>query len=117
MLWLSWDNYPPNTLQTIQTPNSRRKHDVSCILTQDVVGLGLPSDNNFQPTTSFVSLAMLGTKIVVGVTFLRYGGFKSYTISKYPRWQMAAILDLYFYQKIPFSLILTGYSVCALNMT
>ena len=54
--------------------NSRRKHDVTCLVTQDVVGLGLPSDNNFQPITSFVSIAMLGKEIVVGVTFLRYSG-------------------------------------------
>ena len=41
----------------------------------DVLGLGLPvpSDNNFQPSTSFVSLALLGNKIVVGVTLLGYG--------------------------------------------
>ena len=38
------------------------------------LGLGLPSDNNFQPITSFVSLALLGNKIVVGVTLLGYGG-------------------------------------------
>ena len=35
------------------------------------MGLGLPSDNNFQPITSFVSIAMLGNEIVVGV--LGYG--------------------------------------------
>ena len=41
----------------------------------DVLGLGLPSDNNFQPITSFVSLALLGNEeIVVGVTLLGYGG-------------------------------------------
>ena len=40
----------------------------------DVLGLGLPSDNNFQPITSLVSLAMLGNKIVVSVTLLGYGG-------------------------------------------
>ena len=39
----------------------------------DVFGLGLPSDNNFQPITSFVSLALLGNKIMVGVTLLGYG--------------------------------------------
>ena len=32
------------------------------------------SDNNFQPSTSFVSLAILGNEIVVGLTFLCYGG-------------------------------------------
>ena len=53
---------------------SRRKHDVTSLLTTDAVGLGLPSDNNFQPVTSFVSIAMLGNDIVVGVTFLGYGG-------------------------------------------
>ena len=26
---------------------------------RDILGLGLPSDNNFQPITSFVSLALL----------------------------------------------------------
>ena len=39
---------------------SRRKHDVIFLLTPDVVGLGLPNDNNFQPVTSFVSITMLG---------------------------------------------------------
>ena len=39
----------------------------------DVFGLGLPSDNNFQPITSFVSLELLGNEIVVGVTLLGYG--------------------------------------------
>ena len=37
------------------------------------MGLGLPSDNNFQPIASFVSSAMLGNEKVVGVTFLGYG--------------------------------------------
>ena len=32
----------------------------------DILGLGLPNDNNFQPITSFVSLALLGKEIVVG---------------------------------------------------
>ena len=36
---------------------SRRKHDVICLVTPDVVGLCLPSDNNFQPITIFVSIA------------------------------------------------------------
>ena len=40
----------------------------------DVLGLGLPSDNNFQPIASFVSLEMLGNEIVVGVTLLGYDG-------------------------------------------
>ena len=40
----------------------------------DVLGLGLPSDNNFQPISSFVSLALLSNEIVVGVTLLGYGG-------------------------------------------
>ena len=40
----------------------------------NVLGLGLPSDNNFQPTTSFVSQALLGNEIVGGVTLLGYGG-------------------------------------------
>ena len=38
------------------------------------MGLGLPSDNNFQPITRFVSVAMLGNEIVVGVTLHGYGG-------------------------------------------
>ena len=55
--------------------HSRRKHDVTCLVTPDVVGVVLHSDNNnFQPITRFVSLAMLGNEIVVSVTFLRYGG-------------------------------------------
>ena len=53
---------------------SRRKHDVTCLITPDVVGLDLPCDNNFQLITSFVFIAMLGNKIIVGVTFLRNGG-------------------------------------------
>ena len=40
----------------------------------DVLGFGLPSDNNFQPITSFASIALLGNEIVVGVTLLGYGG-------------------------------------------
>ena len=40
----------------------------------DILGLGLPGDNNFQPTSSFVSLALLGSEIVVSVTLLGYGG-------------------------------------------
>ena len=43
-------------------------------LVMDVVGVGLPSFNNFQPITSFVSIAMPCNEIVVGVTFLRYRG-------------------------------------------
>ena len=41
---------------------------------EDVVGLGLPSDNNFQLITRFVSIALLGNKIVVSVTLHGYGG-------------------------------------------
>ena len=48
--------------------------DVTYLVTLDVVGVGLRSDNKFQPITSLVSIAMLGNEIVVGVTFLRYGG-------------------------------------------
>ena len=44
--------------------HSRRKHDVTCLVILDVVGLGLPNDNNFQPITSFVSIVMLGNEIV-----------------------------------------------------
>ena len=40
----------------------------------DVLGLGLPIDNSFQPIISVVSLALLGNEIVVGVTLLGYGG-------------------------------------------
>ena len=40
----------------------------------DVLGLGLLSDNNFQPITSFDSLALLGNEIVVSVSLLGYGG-------------------------------------------
>ena len=65
---------PPFVEKTRLKPHSRRKLDVTCLVTPDVVGLGLPSDNNFQPITSFVSIAMLGNEIVVGVTFLGYGG-------------------------------------------
>ena len=39
----------------------------------DVLGLGLLSDNNFQPIICFVSLELLGNEIVVGVTLLGYG--------------------------------------------
>ena len=47
----------------------------SCIfiVTPDVVGLGLPSDNNFQPITRFVSIALLGNEIIVDVTLHGYG--------------------------------------------
>ena len=45
-----------------------RKHNVSCLVTSDVVGVGLPSDRQA------VSIPMLGNEIVVGVTFLTYGG-------------------------------------------
>ena len=51
---------------------SWRKLDVTCFVTPDVVGAGLLSDN-FQPISSFVSIAMLGNKIVVGLTFFSYG--------------------------------------------
>ena len=34
--------------------------------------VGLPSDNDFHLITSFVSIAVLGNEISVGVTFLRY---------------------------------------------
>ena len=37
------------------------------------MGLGVPSDGNFKPITSFVSLSLLGNEIVVGVTLLGYG--------------------------------------------
>ena len=55
---------------------SRRKHDVTCLVTLDIVGVGLSSDNNFQPITSFVSnaTALLCNEILLGVTFLRYDG-------------------------------------------
>ena len=43
-------------------------------LEESIVGLGLPSDNNFQPITRFVSTEMLGNEIVVGVTLHGYGG-------------------------------------------
>ena len=56
-----------------QFVNSRRKHDVTCLVTPDFVGLGLLIDNNFQPIISFVPKAMLDIEIVVGVTFLGYG--------------------------------------------
>ena len=52
----------------------RRKHDVTCLVTPDVVDVGLFSDNNFQPIASFVSIAMLGNEITVGSTFLGYSG-------------------------------------------
>ena len=71
-----------NFVQTGKTPNSRRKHDVTCLVTPDVVGLGLPSDN-FQPIASFVSIAMLGNEILVGVTFLRYGGKRVTCLREY----------------------------------
>ena len=60
--------------RNVNEGHSRRKHDITCLVTLDVVGVGLPSDNNFQPITSFVSIAMLGNVIVVDVTFLGYGG-------------------------------------------
>ena len=40
---------------------------------RDVLGLGLHSDDNFQPISSFASLEMLGNEIVVDVTLLEYG--------------------------------------------
>ena len=40
----------------------------------DVLGLGLPKDNNFQSITSFVSLALLGNEIVVSVTLFGKAG-------------------------------------------
>ena len=48
---------------------SWRKHDVIFIVTP-----GLPSDNNFQPITRFVSIALLGNEILVGETLHGYGG-------------------------------------------
>ena len=59
----------PLILRLHSTP---RKRYVTCLVTSDVAGLGLPSVNIFQPITSFVSIAMLGNEIVVGVTFLGY---------------------------------------------
>ena len=53
---------------------SWRKHDVIFIVTPDVVGLGLPNDNNFQPITRFVSIALLGNEIIVSVILHGYGG-------------------------------------------
>ena len=47
---------------------------IALIVTPDVVGAGPLSDDNFQPIASFVSIAMLGNQIVVGLTFLSYGG-------------------------------------------
>ena len=55
----------------------RRKHDVTCLVTPDVVGVGLRSDNHFFSANYKLKLsltAMLGNEIVDGVTFLRYGG-------------------------------------------
>ena len=40
-----------------RTENSRRKRHFPS--NRDILGLGLLSDNNFQPITSFVSLALL----------------------------------------------------------
>ena len=54
-------------LSVKNSTNSRRKHDVTCLVALDVVGVGLR-------ITSFVSIAMLGNEIVVGSTFLRYDG-------------------------------------------
>ena len=56
----------------VKMTNYRRKHNVTCLVTLDVVGIGLLSDDNFQP--SFFSIAMLGNEILVNLTFLSYGG-------------------------------------------
>ena len=48
---------------------SQRKHDVTCLVTPE-----WPDVMGFQPITSFVSIAMLGIELVVGVTFRGYGG-------------------------------------------
>ena len=82
---LKWDSNPFNKTATAgpsytkgwdvwYVMGSRKKHDVIFIATPDVVWLGLTSDNHFQPITRFVSIAMLGNEIVVGVTFHGYGG-------------------------------------------
>ena len=59
----------PGIIEAMKT-NSRRKLDVTCLVTPDVVGAGQLGDNNFQPIASFVSIAVLGNEIVVGLTFL-----------------------------------------------
>ena len=54
--------------------NSLKKYDVTCLVlvTPDVVSVGLLRDNNYicQPITCLVSIAMLGNKLIVGLTFL-----------------------------------------------
>ena len=45
-------------------PNSWRKHDVTCLITPDVLGVGPLSDNNYQ-AASFVSMTMLGNGAVI----------------------------------------------------
>ena len=71
---LTFPDIPTSESSPFVVTHSRRKLDVTCLVTPDVVGLGLPSDNNFQPITSLVSIAILGNEIVVGVTFLRNDG-------------------------------------------